>query len=69
MKEADVCSRCKHLEHCNINCEAYMTLARMSINLDTYVRDWYNATDSEHLQTPIEYLSALVDELKGLTEI
>ena len=63
MRTADVCSRCRYKETCTENCEAYMTLARMTVNLGDFT------SDDNRDQTHEQYLEALVDDLRYLTEI
>ena len=63
VRSAQVCEQCVYEETCEKNCEAYMVLARMTVNLD----DFNHNDDRE--QTHEEYLEALVDDLKSLTVI
>jgi len=65
-RKAAVCSDCTYAVTCTDNCEAYMTLARMSINIG----DFNSAVEKgEAEDTPKGYLLALEDDLRGLTEI
>ena len=66
MKKAWVCVNCTYTETCTDNCEAYMILARMSINIG----DFNNGEETGWAeQTPKGYLLSLEDDLRGLVEI
>ena len=63
-RKAAVCSDCPYATTCTDNCEAYMTLAVMSINIGDF-----NSEKGEAEDTPKGYLLALEDDLRRLTEI
>jgi len=73
--QADVCLKCNHMKHCDDNCEAYMVIARLSINLDDYVHalDTHTKTDKDlsffDQGTPRDYLAALADDLREMAVI
>lgn len=65
-KSSVVCTNCTYSETCTENCEAYMVLARLTINIGDYNSE--TPTGWER-QTPKDYLFALEDDLRGITEV
>ncbi len=64
-KQANVCIDCPYKETCKANCEAYMVLARLTVNIG----DFNAKEETWSEEAPRDYLFSLEDDLIGLTVI